>query len=259
METSFSRRDFLRAGAAAMAFGTLGACAAETVIVPHTRFGSARLSARPKKGTFPRLRPGLHELRIGSEDAVVYLPKSAMGSGPIPLVLFLHGASRTVLPFVEAHRAAADEARVAILAPYSVAETWDAVTGEYFKDVASLDIMLQWLFYQVPIAPGAITISGFSDGAVYALAVGRANGELFSRIVAYSPHALLETEVQGLPPVLVSHGMVDSLVPWGVSAEHIVPRLREKGHEVEFVSFDGGHGVPLELMRETVTAARAML
>jgi predicted esterase len=173
-------------------------------------------------------------------------------------VVFLHGASRTVLPFVVAHREAANEAGVAILAPYSVADTWDGVHGAYDKDIASLDVMLQWFFHHIPVHPASVTMSGFSDGAVYALAVGRANGSLFKRIVAYSPHSLLETDVQGLPPVLISHGTSDQLVPWDVSAEHIVPQLRERGHEVEFASFDGGHAVPLALIRETVEVARAL-
>jgi phospholipase/carboxylesterase len=258
MPGSISRRAFMQGGASALSLAMLGACASDTSIAPHVTLGSARLSARPRNRSMPRLGPGLHEIRIGSEDAVIYLPESAFGRGLVPLLTFLHGASRTVIPFVEAHRAAADEQGVAIFAPYSVSETWDGVYGAYDQDVASLDIMLQWLFHHVPVHPASMTLSGFSDGAVYALAVGRANGALFRRIVAYSPHALLETDVQGLPPVLVAHGMTDALVPWGVSAEHIVPRLRAKGHEVEFVSFDGGHSVPLALISETVEKTRAL-
>lgn len=255
MSQLFTRRRFIQCGVstAALAAG----CATETVISPHVTFGSARLSARPQRNWVFRLAPGLHQRRIGTTDAVVYLPASALRRGLVPLLVFLHGASRSVLPYVEAHRAAAGEAGVAIVAPYSASDTWDGVYGDYDEDVASLDLVMQWVFYQLPVHPRAVVMTGFSDGAVYALAVGRANGAIFSRIAAYAPHRLLETDVQGLPPVLVSHGTDDTIVPWGVSAEQIVPVLREKGHEVEFVSFEGGHSVPQALMSAAVHDARA--
>ena len=43
------------------------------------------------------------------------------------------------------------------------------------------------VFESVRIRPQAIAISGFSDGASYALSVGLANGSLFPQIVAFSP------------------------------------------------------------------------
>lgn len=250
--SSLGRRAFVVQGIAAIA--ALTGCDDRLVLAPQVTPGSPRLSARPRDGFFLRLDPGLHRRSIGGVDVVLYLPRTAREHRRVPVLVFLHGAGRTVETFVEGHRAFADEAGVMIVAPYAMVDTWDGINGPYGRDVEALDLVLQWVFHQVPADPDAIALSGFSDGAVQALGVGRGNGDLFARVVAYSPHALIATQPVGLPPITVSHGTTDAIVPWGVSAEYIVPALRDAGHAVDFVSFTGGHAVPSQLVGDVVRA-----
>lgn len=249
MATRVDRRHFLAAGCSALA----AACGRD-LLVPHVREGSPRLSARPSRLLGTDLAPGMHRRTLAGTDLVLYLPATARRRPRVPLMVFLHGAGRTVEAFVDAHRPIADETGVMVLAPYAAIDTWDRLNGPYHRDVAAIDLVLQWVFHEVPVARDAIALSGFSDGAAYALALGRGNGDLFRRLIAYSPHSLLPTAPVGLPPITVTHGTFDALVPWGISAEYVVPALRAAGHEVEFVSFTGTHAVPLQVVTEAMRA-----
>lgn len=248
---SISRRTFVQGGAVALSAIAMG-CRDETVLSPHVTLGLPRLSARPGPYPFFRIDAGLHDRSIGGARMLCYVPKSARARGRAPVLLFLHGANRNPQPFIDAHQPYADDAGVVIVAPYSMSFNWDAVLGEFGDDIPALDVILQWVFYHVPTDPRAIAISGFSDGAGYALSVGRANGDLFQRLIAYAPHSLYPVTSVARPPVIIYHGTHDSIVPFGLSSEYIVPELREAGYDVELVSFEGGHGVPLAALEEVV-------
>lgn len=250
------RRTFIRGGAGALA-AVLTGCRTETLIAPHVTLGLPRLSARPSAYPFIRLESGMHDLTVGGARVLAYLPRSARSRGRVPVLVFMHGASRDPLPFIAAHRPYADEAGVMVVAPYSVGFNWDAVNGGFGDDIPALDVIMQWVFYQVPADPRAIALSGFSDGAGYALSVGRANGDLFRRLVAYAPHSLYPVVAVERPPVIIYHGTHDGIVPFGLSSEYIVPTLREDGYDVELVSFEGGHAVPLAAIEEVVIDLRA--
>ena len=112
---------------------------------------------------------------------------------------------------------------------------------------------MQWAFQRWRIDAQRIVLSGFSDGATYTLALGRANGDLFSRVVAYSPGFLITVDAIGLPPILVTHGTEDIVLPYQTTAQVIVPELERLGYAVDFRSFEGGHGVPLEIASEVIT------
>jgi predicted esterase len=99
-----------------------------------------------------------------------------------------------------------------------------------------------------------VVLEGFSDGASYALGLGLANGDLFSRIVAFSPGFIPpgSTPVTGLPEVFVSHGVQDPVLPIDGASRTIVPRLQNDGYPVTYVEFDGGHSVPAEVATQAV-------
>ena len=120
-----------------------------------------------------------------------YLPESALARERVPLMVFLHGANRTVDAFMERFRPVADATGVMLMMPFAMVGTWDAIRYFFGPDVAAIDASLAWLFAEVPVDPKRITLSGFSDGATYALALGRANGDLFTRVAAYSPGFLI--------------------------------------------------------------------
>ena len=99
-----------------------------------------------------------------------------------------------------------------------------------------------------------VGIGGFSDGASYALSLGLANGDLFSRIFAFSPGFIREATPVGKPVIDVFHGTRDRILPIDATSRRIVPRLRRQGYDVTYVEFDGPHTVLSE--HERVALAR---
>jgi predicted esterase len=109
--------------------------------------------------------------------------------------------------------------------------------------------MLTAVSDRVSIDTQRIAVGGFSDGASYALLMGLTNGDVFKRIIAFSPGYLAASPPHGKPSVFVSHGTADTVLPIERCSRVIVPLLRNAGYQVEYVEFDGGHRVIPE-MRE---------
>ena len=173
------------------------------------------------------------------------MPPSVERQTPTAVLLFLHGALRTVDVFVDGHQAGADSNGVIVVAPYASFGTWDAIYGTFDQDIDLLDATLEWVYERWTIDPDRVAISGFSDGGTYSLAVGRANGDYFSRIAAYSPGLLLDITPVGKPPILITHGTQDAVIPVQNTSGFIVPWLRQEGYAVDYREFDGPHAIPL--------------
>jgi predicted esterase len=202
-----------------------------------------------------------------ARDAVLHVPAGA-GEAPLPLLVLLHGAGGSGEPFLRGLRAAADASGVAMLAPDSRGRTWDAIRAEHQSvldvitsqrhfsgfgpDVLFLDRALERVFRTLTVDSERITVGGFSDGATYALSLGLINGDLFRRIVAFSPGFIVNAEAHGLPQIFVSHGRADSILPIDRCSRRIVPGLEKRGYAVTFREFDGGHDVPEVIAREAM-------
>lgn len=217
----------------------------------HNAAPGARVKARPSdpRKVARTLATGVTRQTIGETDTevVAYLPPSAQERDRVPLMVFLHGANRTVDAFVERFRPFADAHGVMLLLPFAVVGTWDAIRYYFGPDVAAIDEALRWTFARVPVDPARILLSGFSDGATYTLGLGRANGDLFSRLVAFSPGFLIPVDAVKRPPILISHGRADRVLPFENARDRIVPELVKGGYTVDFRQFDGPHMVPMEL------------
>ena len=175
--------------------------------------------------------PGVQPLGLGGErDGVLVVPEH---EGPMPLILMLHGAGGTGRRAVRLLGPMAAELGCAVLAPDSRGATWDAVTGAFGPDVRFLERAL-------------------ADAATYALALGRANGDRFSHLLAFSPGFLIPARRVGSPRIFVSHGRQDDVLPIASCSRVMVPRLRRDGYEVRYREFDGGHEAPPTVMREGV-------
>lgn len=249
-----SRRDALRHLGLAAAGAFLPSCSLGEGNSGPVYLGP-RLSARPGlPSTFEG--NGTIIFQAGGSDAVVHVPESVIRSEPTGLLVFLHGALRTVEFFVEGHRPWVDANGVIFLAPYAGGGgSWDAVRGQPFsRDIGVIDQALRWVFSRWRIDPNRLVLSGFSDGGTYSLAVGRANGDLFTKVVAYSPGFLLEVEPVGMPPILVSHGIEDQVLPIDGTSRLIVPELMERGYQVDYREFHGPHGVPGDVAEEVVVS-----
>ena len=201
----------------------------------------------------PSIGAGLHRFTRKSTKIVAYVPAKALSSRSIAVNLLLHGSARDVEQLMQAHIPYADSAGVVILAPYAASGTWDAINTTFGPDVVGIDVALSWLFDVLPVNPARIAITGFSDGATYSLAVGRANGDLFSRIVAYSPGFIIDVEPVGNPPIAISHGTHDAELSYEKTRDQIVPTLKGDGYGVDFRTFDGPHWVLPELIEETLS------
>lgn len=79
------------------------------------------------------------------------------------------------------------QAGMIIVSPQSQSSSWDVIRDGYGPDVKYMDEALSALFSKCTIDPNRCSIGGFSDGASYALSLGVTNGDLFNKIIAFSP------------------------------------------------------------------------
>jgi predicted esterase len=225
----------------------LGACVpgAETAADASAGELSARVPPAPAAG------PGTTGLRrLREAGALLYVPTSYRPGQAMPLLVMLHGAGGDARHSMLLTGDHAERLGFLVLAPKSRAATWDVVSGRrYGPDVSALDSALREVFEAYGVDPRRIAVAGFSDGATYALALGRANGKLFSRIFAFSPGFLAPARKQGKPRIFVSHGKSDRVLPIDDTGRRVVHDLTEAGYRVTYEEFAGGHEVPERIAR----------
>jgi len=239
-----TRREFAAVSGSALAAVVLGpGCALE---MPSPDVSRAKLTARPNANG-RTTAPGTRPLNLGeSRDALLHIPETTT-SGPLPFLLLLHGASSSGGRLLERLRPAVDASGAVVLAPDSRGSTWDALRTTFGRDVAFLDRALEQVFDLIGVDAERTAIGGFSDGATYALSLGLINGDLFRKIVAFSPGFLIDGPPAGQPHVFVSHGTADDILPIDRCSRVIVPDLKRRGRDVTFREFEGGHEVPEEI------------
>ena len=214
---------------------------------------AARIDARPGPPVpESRAQPGTRPLGGGG---LVHVPDPL--PDPSPFLVLLHGAGSSGAAVLEPLLAAAPELPAVVLAPDSRASTWDVIHGGYGPDVRALDATLAALFARIAVDPERVVLGGFSDGASYALSLGVSNGDLFRRILAFSPGFVAPGGRAGRPAVFVTHGVHDRVLPIDRCSRRVVPALRAAGYDVRYEEFDGGHEVPPPLVREAFAWATA--
>ena len=209
-----------------------------------------RLAARPIADHTgdPAPEPGVLPLELGGiRDGLLYVPATYRADVPAPLSVKLHGAGGRAQGGLQPFQPGADAAGMLLLGVDSRGPTWDLIRGGFGPDVEFIDEALDQVFSRYCVDPERVSLEGFSDGASYALSLGLANGDLFSRIVAFSPGFLAPGRLQGRPEVFVSHGIHDRVLPIDRCSRRIVPELRVAGYSVDYREFDGGHTVPGDL------------
>jgi len=251
---TLARRELLRLAGGALWVPLGASIASPLVALAASGCGGQapeRLAPAPAADDAPRASrttPGIQPLGLGGErDGVLVVPER---EGPMPLILMLHGAGGTGRRAVRLLGPMAAELGCAVLSPDSRGATWDAVTGAFGPDVRFLERALADAATRCEVAPGRVAAAGFSDGATYALALGRANGDRFSHLLAFSPGFLIPARRVGSPRIFVSHGRQDDVLPIASCSRVMVPRLRRDGYEVRYREFDGGHEAPPTVMRE---------
>jgi phospholipase/carboxylesterase len=107
-------------------------------------------------------------------------------------------------------------------------------------------------FSRYAVDSSRVAIAGFSDGASYALSLGITNGDLFKRVIAFSPGFMAPAEQRGKPSIFISHGKSDKVLPIDKCSRRIVPQLQRAGYAVRYREFDGSHILPDEISQEAV-------
>jgi len=210
---------------------------------------SGRLSARPHPPTAPGAGRGVIRLGLAAErDALLYVPAAYRADHPARLLVALHGAGGRGERAIRRYLDDADRTGTLVLAPSSREDSWDVGRNGFGPDVAHLDRALGAVFDRYAVDPAAVAIAGFSDGASYALSLGLANGDLFGRIIAFSPGYVAGGVRTGRPPVFVVHGRQDDILPID-AARTIVAELQRAGHAVTYQEFDGPHQIRPEDVR----------
>jgi len=228
---------------ASLAFGE--ACSVESESSPPN---DGRLTVRPH-ASVTTSAGGTRALGLDRRrDAILQVPASAPRA-PLPLLVLLHGADGSGERVLKRFGAAADEAGIVVLAPDSRDSTWDAIRGDFGPDVTFVNRALAHVFDLVSVDPARVAIGGFSDGATYAVSLGLINGDLFRRIVAFSPGFVVDGPTHGKPQFFISHGTADPILPIDRCSRVIVSGLRRRGYDVTFREFDGRHEVPAEIAR----------
>jgi phospholipase/carboxylesterase len=251
---TLNRREF-----AALTGGVLASWAAGAACDypgPLAAQSDGRLTARPR-GAGKTSATGVQALGLDStRDAWVVVPERDSSSA-LPLVVMLHGAGGSAERFLKRFAQAPADAGVALLVPSSRSSTWDAVRGGMGPDVTFLDRALSRVFELVNVDPVRLGIGGFSDGASYALTLGLINGDLFRRVIAFSPGFVVEGAAHGKPQFFISHGTSDQILPIDQCSRRIVPNLKQHGYDVTFRGLDGGHEVPPAVAAEALKWAAA--
>ncbi len=238
-----SRREFARVAAT----GLLGAAGWRRAAP-----GDGRLRSRPRRPS-AAVAPGEHALELAAgRDGLLYLPASYRPDRPAPLVLALHGAGGSGLRQLAGWRESSEANGFIVLAPDSRADTWDGALGGFGPDVTFIDGALGNVFGRCNVDADRMIVAGFSDGASYALSLGLVNGDLFRKVVAFSPGFIVPGEWTGKPGFFVSHGRADPILPIDRASRRLVWLLRTGGYSVTFREFDGGHEVPAAIRSEAV-------
>jgi phospholipase/carboxylesterase len=248
--TGINRRSFctIAGGAfASLAFGS--GCRDRWANLP----GDGRITARPHgpAKSSADLPPG-KPINLGLDrerDAILYAPKSPTNA-PLPLLMFLHGATQSADDMAWYLDSAPDETGVAILAPNARATTWDAITDSFGPDVQFLNRALERVFEMVNVDASRLAIGGFSDGATYAISLGLINGDIFQRVLGCSPGFVIDGIARGKPSFFISHGTQDNILPIDRCGRQVANALKDRAYEVTFREFNGRHEIPGDVMRE---------
>jgi phospholipase/carboxylesterase len=246
-----SRRQFCGISGGALASLTFGAC--RRITQPGVQ-NNGRLTAQPRFARNPSVATGQIELRLDRErNPILQLPKTATNSA-MPLLVMLHGAGQSAEDMFWYLGTAPEEAGVAVLAPNSGDHTWDAIGENFGADVELINRALELTFDTAQIDQARLAIGGFSDGASYGLSLGLINGDLFNRVVAFSPGFIIDGTPNGKPRFYVSHGASDRILPIDRCGRRIATQLKEHGYDVTFREFEGGHEIPEAVAKEALLA-----
>jgi phospholipase/carboxylesterase len=218
----------------------------------------------------------MKELQLGTLRARVCGGTDREGGGTGPLVVLMHGYGAPGTDLVPLWRELAVPQEVRFVFPEAPLElgfggrAWwpidmtrlqerftkgaaERLTAEIPPGVeearSAVLEMLSVLERDFAAAPQSTVIGGFSQGAMLATDVVLRTTRPFAGLAVLSGTVISRAEWvplmaarKGLP-VLQGHGRADAVLPFAV-AEQLRDLLTSAGLPVEFIPFNGGHGIP---------------
>jgi phospholipase/carboxylesterase len=217
----------------------------------HSGPDVSRLTARHST-PITTIAPGAHRLGLGRafyrgtwRDGTLFVPTRAT-SAQVPLLVLLHGGGGRASDnyFMQP---IAEEYGVALLQLDARHNTWDGVDSPFGPDMRFIDEALRHAFQRVPVDPARLALGGMSDGGMYALSVGIANGDLFTHLAAVAPGYINPPgPPAGRPRIFLAHGTRDNVYSVSGSRILVLPSLQRAGYDVTWFEFDGPHFITPE-------------
>jgi phospholipase/carboxylesterase len=232
----------------------------------------------------------MKELKLGTLNARVAGGADREGGGTGPVVVLMHGYGAPGTDLVPLWRELAVPHEVRFVFPEAPLELGFGGRAWWNIDMARLQdrfskAAVERLTAEVPegidasreamlglldalqrdfgAAPDKTIIGGFSQGAMLAtdivLRTERPFGALAilsGTVISRLEWAQLMSARRGLP-VLQSHGRADPVLPFAV-AEQLRDELSAAGLAVNFVPFNGGHGIPGSVLEGLTTLVRGV-
>jgi len=213
---------------------------------PETRPLPSGSGGNPRAGLFKL--PS--SLKIGG---FYYLPQLYDAHRPLPLLVALHGAFEQGQWMVKHWRSLAEEWGFILLAPSSMAKSWDLkavfypTPGDVVDEEQPILDAVTWLRGRYRVKTGQIGVEGFSDGASMTLYMATTHRNLFCVGMPNSAGGMGNNYARTgspRPAIYQTHGDADKVLPVS-GARRMVKKLKAAGYKVTYVEFPGvGHVFP---------------
>lgn len=197
--------------------------------------------------------PAAHSVRVGGVARDYLLDAPAEASGPVPLVIALHGGGGSPMTMTPRWLGIARREGFAVAFPSGVGRnanmgTWNAggccgfAMASGSDDVAFIGAMIDDIARDHRIDPKRVYVTGLSNGGMLTYRIGAALAPRIAAIAVVSGAMFGGETPPATPvPVLIMHGEQDDIVPFkgGTSPMALVARsqtqpFREVAYAVDF-------------------------
>jgi predicted esterase len=137
-----------------------------------------------------------------------------------------------------------------VVAPDSRDVTWGRSAPGFDEDVRFIGAAFRKAAQMLNLDPDRVALGGRSDGAGYALSMGLAYGDTFNHLIVIAGGLMAPVRRQGKPRIFIAHGTNDQQMPIDRTGRPFSTQLKDEGYDVTYREYDGGHGTPVDVVRE---------